>query len=126
MPPPMRIISKEVAHEKLHGENYNRIELRWRRMVLRVFARRMWAHYSQLIKIMKNPEDRNKRIEAEVKEMRKGEMTTRRRTKHPQLPKVISNLPKQVVELMASDEESNGSVESFRMGGVNSSEEGDF
>jgi hypothetical protein len=103
MPPKMRIISKEVAQEKLKGENYNLFDLRWRRMVLRMFARRMWAHHSQLLKIMKIPEDRNKRIEAEVKKMQKGEMTTRRMTKHPQLPTAISKLPRSTLESILND-----------------------
>jgi hypothetical protein len=63
----------------------------------------MWAHHSQLLKIMKIPEDRNKRIEAEVKKMQKGEMATRRMTKHPQLPTAISKLPKKKLEIILND-----------------------
>ena len=89
---PQRVISKETAKSKVPGRSYTWTSTRWRRLVLRIQMRRMWAWMGSLVKIVKAPEMRHERARQELAEMKKANGVSRRRVQNPALPRAVSKL----------------------------------
>ena len=94
-----RVITIETAKEQLldkKGEKigYNTIELRWRRMTLRVWHRQSWGLLSSLLKIIKTPGGRRRRALQGMREIDPSATSTRRRVQNEFLPKALAKLSK--------------------------------
>ena len=73
---------------------YNTIELRWRRMTLRVWHRQSWGLLSSLVKVIKTPEGRRRRVLQGMKEIDPSATSTRSRVQNEFLPKALAKLSK--------------------------------